>query len=124
MVPPFLRLKKLTVAVDGQDGFNRIPAVNFLWDHSYSNMKSFIFVAAVLKAAAFVSANDLAAMDAPADTWCITYLSTYIAAVTNQGDLSPSAQNSGRLPFAPSIRPTFARNTSVSITRSAMSMNP
>lgn len=94
-------------------------------------MKSFAFIAVVLKVAEAVSANDLAAMKSPADTWCITYLSTYIAAVTNQGDLSPtdrpdnevpSAQNSGRLPFAPSLRPTFARNTSVSITRSAMSM--
>ena len=94
-------------------------------------MKSFIFVAAVLKGAEVVSANALAAMEAPADTYCITYLSTYIAAVTNLGDLSPtdrpgielpSAQNSGRLPFAPSLRPTFGRNTSVSITRSAISM--
>ncbi|KAH7184597.1 uncharacterized protein B0J16DRAFT_383645 [Fusarium flagelliforme] len=75
-------------------------------------MKSFIFLAAVLKAAEFVSANDLPAMEAPADTWCITYL---------PDDEVLSAQNSGRLPFAPSFRPTFARNTSVSITRSAMS---
>ncbi|RBR20342.1 uncharacterized protein FIESC28_05306 [Fusarium coffeatum] len=93
-------------------------------------MKSFIFIATVLNAAEVVSANAFAAMEAPADTWCITYLSTYLAAVTNQGNLSPtdrpgielpSAQNSGRLPFAPSLRPTFARNTSVSITRSALS---
>ncbi|RFN44413.1 hypothetical protein FIE12Z_11349 [Fusarium flagelliforme] len=53
-------------------------------------MKSFIFLAAVLKAA-------------------------------EPDDEVLSAQNSGRLPFAPSFRPTFARNTSVSITRSAMS---
>ncbi|KAJ4026244.1 hypothetical protein NW752_001183 [Fusarium irregulare] len=93
-------------------------------------MKALIFIGTVLRAAQLVSANALAAMEASADTWCVTYLSTYIAAVTNQGDLSPtdrpgielpSAQNSGRLPFAPSLRPTFARNTSTSITRSAMS---
>ncbi|WXC47940.1 hypothetical protein QX201_007656 [Fusarium graminearum] len=93
-------------------------------------MKPFIFIAAVLKVAEVVSANGLAVMETPVDTWCITYLSTYLAAVTNQAGLSPtdrpdnevlSAQSSGRLPFAPSIRPTFARNTSVSITRSTMS---
>ncbi|KAJ4112147.1 hypothetical protein NW768_011726 [Fusarium equiseti] len=84
-------------------------------------MKSFIFISAILKAAEVVSARDLVAMEAPADTWCVTYLSTYIAAVTNQGNEAPSAQNSGRLPFQPSLRPTFARNTSISVTRSALS---
>ncbi|KAH6994677.1 hypothetical protein EDB82DRAFT_556961 [Fusarium venenatum] len=93
-------------------------------------MKAFIFVAALLTAAEAVLAKDLVAVEAPADTWCITYLSTYLATVTNQGDLLPSdasgndgpdAQNSGRLPFAPSLHPTFRRNTSISVTRSAMS---
>ncbi|KAL6915424.1 hypothetical protein FSST1_006919 [Fusarium sambucinum] len=93
-------------------------------------MKAFILIAALLTAAEAVLANDLVAVEAPADTWCITYESTYLATVTNKGDLLPSdesgndepdAQNSGRLPFAPSIHPTFRRNTSISVTRSAMS---
>ncbi|CZS83096.1 unnamed protein product [Fusarium graminearum] len=131
-IAPFLHLRELTVAVDDHVGCNRIPAINrdHSYSHSYSNMKPFIFIAAVLKVAEVVSANGLAVMETPVDTWCITYLSTYLAAVTNQAGLSPtdrpdnevlSAQSSGRLPFAPSIRPTFARNTSVSITRSTMS---
>ncbi|KAF4944113.1 hypothetical protein FSARC_14760 [Fusarium sarcochroum] len=55
-------------------------------------------------------------MEAPADTWCGSLLSSDEADVEQ-----PSAQDSGRLPFAPSLRPTFGRNTSLSTTESAMS---
>lgn len=62
--------------------------------------------------------TDLGEMEV--DSWCVTYVSTYLVPVVDQGDHptieseeeKPAAEDSGRLPFAPSLRPTFARNTS------------
>ncbi|KAF4954225.1 hypothetical protein FSARC_12202 [Fusarium sarcochroum] len=90
-------------------------------------MKSFIFTAAVLGAVGIFSAADQASMEM--DSWCITYLSTYLGPVSNQASALPSAeqeaeepiaQDSGRLPLAPSILPTFRRNTSTSLTQSTL----
>ncbi|KAJ4250241.1 hypothetical protein NW762_012056 [Fusarium torreyae] len=53
-------------------------------------MKVSILVAALTTSVKPVLANDLIAMEAPVDTWCITYLSTYLATITNQGSPLPS----------------------------------
>ncbi|KIL90051.1 hypothetical protein FAVG1_06789 [Fusarium avenaceum] len=91
-------------------------------------MKTHIFVATLLGAVGTFSAPNQASMEM--DTWCITYLSTYLAPVSNQASALPSvdqgaeepiAQESETLPFVPSIRPTFGRNTSVPTTRSTLS---
>ncbi|KAF4989601.1 hypothetical protein FGRMN_9008 [Fusarium graminum] len=80
-------------------------------------MKTLIFAVALLGVTGLCSANDQGEMEM--DTWCVTYVSTYLAPAANQGDgptnepgERPTGQESGRLPFVPSIRPTFAKNTS------------
>lgn len=83
-------------------------------------MKTPAFVIALLGVAGVISMTDLEEMEV--DSWCVTYVSTYLVPVVNQGDRptiepgeeKPAAEDSGRLPFAPSLRPTFARNTSSS----------
>ncbi|EXM19088.1 hypothetical protein RAB80_015027 [Fusarium oxysporum f. sp. vasinfectum] len=88
-------------------------------------MKRHIFFAALLKAVAASSENDLAPREA--ETYCVTYLSTYLAAIPNNngpfssidGDANApdtGDRETGRFPLAPSIRPTFGRNTSIATT--------
>ncbi|KAG5659189.1 hypothetical protein KAF25_000391 [Fusarium avenaceum] len=91
-------------------------------------MKSHILIATLLGAVGTFSAIDQASMEI--DSWCITYLSTYLAPVSNQASALPStkreaiepiAQESRTLPLLPSVRPTFGRNTSVPTTWSTLS---
>ncbi|CAJ0555324.1 Ff.00g053890.m01.CDS01 [Fusarium sp. VM40] len=91
-------------------------------------MKSHILIATLLGAVGTFSAIDQASMEI--DSWCITYLSTYLAPVSNQASvltstereaLEPIAQESRKLPLVPSVRPTFGRNTSVPTTWSTLS---
>ncbi|KAJ4123865.1 hypothetical protein NW765_006909 [Fusarium oxysporum] len=88
-------------------------------------MKRHIFFAALLKAVAASPENDLAPREA--ETYCVTYLSTYLAAIPNDngpfssidGDANApdtGDRETGRFPLAPSIRPTFGRNTSIATT--------
>ncbi|EWY82838.1 hypothetical protein FOYG_14927 [Fusarium oxysporum NRRL 32931] len=88
-------------------------------------MKRHIFFAALLKAVAASPENDLAPREA--ETYCVTYLSTYLAAIPNDngpfssidGDANApdtGDRKTGRFPLAPSIRPTFGRNTSIATT--------
>lgn len=87
---------------------------------THTNMKTLAFVIALLGVTGVISVTDLGEMEV--DSWCVTYVSTYLVPVVNQGDHPtiepgeerPAAEDSGRLPFAPSLRPTFARNTSSS----------
>ncbi|KAF5664272.1 hypothetical protein FHETE_7154 [Fusarium heterosporum] len=88
-------------------------------------MKTLAFGIALLGATSLCSANDQGEMEM--DTWCVTYVSTYLAPVANEGDRptdesgeKSTADNSGRLPFVPSIWPTFAKNTS-SVTQTTSS---
>ncbi|EWG55440.1 hypothetical protein FVEG_13439 [Fusarium verticillioides 7600] len=81
-------------------------------------MKSHIFFAVLLRAVAASSENDLAPREA--ETYCVTYLSTYLAAIPNERPFSSiydapdtEERETGRFPLAPSIRPTFGRNTSI-----------
>lgn len=89
-----------------------------------------IFFAALLKAVATSPENDLAPREA--ETYCVTYLSTYLAAIPNDngpfssigGDANApdtGDRETGRFPLAPSIRPTFGRNTSIATTSTGMS---
>ncbi|KAF5235688.1 hypothetical protein FAUST_6919 [Fusarium austroamericanum] len=84
-------------------------------------MKSRILIASLLGSVGIVVAAGYGQVEV--DTWCITYESTYLVPVFNQGSLS-STKDSGRLPIpiSPSLRPTFANNTS-NPTRSALSTN-
>ncbi|KAF5628129.1 hypothetical protein F25303_10505, partial [Fusarium sp. NRRL 25303] len=88
-------------------------------------MKSYIFFAVLLKGIAASPEQDLAPREA--ETYCVTYLSTYLAAIPNDdrpfssinGDANePDEEDreTGRFPFAPSIRPTFGRNNSLATT--------
>ncbi|KAI7758965.1 hypothetical protein LZL87_009960 [Fusarium oxysporum] len=88
-------------------------------------MKRHIFFAALLKAVAAAPENALAPTEA--ETYCVTYLSTYLVAIPNNngpfssidGDANvpdTGDRETGRFPLAPSIRPTFGRNTSVATT--------
>ncbi|PNP85436.1 hypothetical protein FNYG_01265 [Fusarium nygamai] len=82
-------------------------------------MKRHIFFAVLLKGVAASPDNDLAPREA--ETYCVTYLSTYLAAIpNNDGPFSSiddvpdtGDREAGRFPLAPSIRPTFGRNTSM-----------
>ncbi|KAF5621109.1 uncharacterized protein FTJAE_11450 [Fusarium tjaetaba] len=82
-------------------------------------MKRHILFAVLLKGVAATPEQDLAPREA--DTYCVTYLSTYLAAIpNNEGPFSsmddaPDTEDkeTGRFPLAPSIRPTFGRNTSI-----------
>lgn len=81
-------------------------------------MKNHIFFAVLLRAVAASSENDLAPREA--ETYCVTYLSTYLAAIPNERPFSSiydapdtEERETGRFPLAPSIRPTFGRNTSI-----------
>ncbi|CAF3623891.1 unnamed protein product [Fusarium graminearum] len=82
-------------------------------------MKSRILIASLLGSVGIVVAADYGQVET--DIWCITYESTYLVPVFNQGSLS-STKDSGRLPIpiSPSLRPTYANNTS-NPTRSALS---
>lgn len=82
-------------------------------------MKSRILIASLLGSVGIVVAAGYGQVET--DIWCITYESTYLVPVFNQGSLS-STKDSGRLPIpiSPSLRPTFANNTS-NPTRSALS---
>ncbi|KAH6964885.1 hypothetical protein EDB82DRAFT_528635 [Fusarium venenatum] len=93
-------------------------------------MKTHIFTTTLLGAVGIVTAANQASMDM--DSWCITYLSTYLAPVSNQASALPStkreaeesiATDSRRLPLVPSIPLTFGRNTSTPMTRSILSEN-
>ncbi|KAF5598232.1 hypothetical protein FPCIR_3254 [Fusarium pseudocircinatum] len=85
-------------------------------------MKRHIFFAVLLKGVAATPEQDLAPRQA--ETYCVTYLSTYLAAIPNNDgpfssiDDAPDTadRETGRFPLAPSIRPPFARNTSVATT--------
>ncbi|KAF5696911.1 hypothetical protein FGLOB1_13164 [Fusarium globosum] len=88
-------------------------------------MKSHIFFAVLLKGIAALPEQDLAPREA--ETYCVTYLSTYLAAIPNDdgafssinGDANePEGEDkeAGRFPLAPSIRPTFGRNNSIATT--------
>ncbi|KAF4453671.1 hypothetical protein F53441_3680 [Fusarium austroafricanum] len=83
-------------------------------------MKSRILISTLLGSAGVVSAADLSSVEA--DTWCIAYLSTYLAPVSNQVYLPSTrrelsveesarlpAEEPGRLPIpvAPPLWPTF-----------------
>lgn len=92
---------------------------------SKSTMKSHIFFAVLLKGIAASLEQDLAPREA--ETYCVTYLSTYLAAIPNDdgafssinGDTNePDGEDkeTGRFPLAPSIRPTFGRNNSIPTT--------
>lgn len=85
-------------------------------------MRTLHLAAVVLGAVRAFCASNIGVKPIPADTYCITYMSTYLAPATKQvsslssnkpdlDDSSPSTQHSGRLPFAPSIRPTFGNST-------------
>ncbi|KAF5649026.1 hypothetical protein F52700_846 [Fusarium sp. NRRL 52700] len=88
-------------------------------------MKRHIFLAVLLKGVATSPESDFAPVEA--ETYCVTYLSTYLAAIPNNnepfssidGDANaPDTEDreTGRFPLAPSIRPTFGRNTSIATT--------
>ncbi|KAG5766096.1 hypothetical protein H9Q72_005846 [Fusarium xylarioides] len=88
-------------------------------------MKRHIFFAVLLKGVGASPENDLAPGEA--ETYCVTYLSTYLAAIPKNdgpfssidGDINePDTEDreTGRFPLAPSIRPTFGRNTSIATT--------
>ncbi|KAF5647970.1 hypothetical protein F52700_1184 [Fusarium sp. NRRL 52700] len=68
-------------------------------------MKSHIIVTTVLGASGVLSRADHGAMKL--DTWCVTYLSTYLVPVSNPG------KSTG----ASSLQPTFAGNSSVPVTQ-------
>ncbi|KAF5694765.1 hypothetical protein FDENT_893 [Fusarium denticulatum] len=82
-------------------------------------MKRLIFFAVLLKGVAASAEQDLAPREA--ETFCVTYLSTYLAAIPNNDGPFSSIDNApdtgdretGRFPLPPSIRPTFGRNTSI-----------
>lgn len=93
-------------------------------------MKSHIFFAVLLKGIAAFPEHDLAPREA--ETYCVTYLSTYLVAIPNNDgrfssiDRGPNAldtgdEETGRFPVAPSIRPTFGRNNSIATTRTSRS---
>ncbi|KAG4281981.1 hypothetical protein FPRO06_10885 [Fusarium proliferatum] len=100
--------------------------VTLVTSEALSNtMKSHIFFAVLLKGIAASPEQDLAPREA--ETYCVTYLSTYLAAIpTNDGTVSsingdtngPDEEDreTGRFPLAPSIRPTFGRNNSIATT--------
>ncbi|RGP78866.1 hypothetical protein FLONG3_3065 [Fusarium longipes] len=81
-------------------------------------MRAFTFGVALLGATGLCLASDQGEMDM--DTWCVTYVSTYLAPVANEPGGKPTAQDSSRVPFNPSIRPTFGKNTS-SVVRTSFS---
>ncbi|RSL54648.1 hypothetical protein CEP53_007374 [Fusarium sp. AF-6] len=82
-------------------------------------MKSHVLIAAVLGTIGRVAADDQASVEF--GSLCVTYISTYLAPMSNEGEPSPSknlelerpsSDNTGRLPIAPQIPPTFSRNSS------------
>ncbi|KAG5743364.1 hypothetical protein H9Q70_013928 [Fusarium xylarioides] len=88
-------------------------------------MKRHMFFAVLLKGVAASLEQDLAPREA--ETYCVTYLTTYLAAIPNNDgpfssidgdDDAPETgdRETGRFPLAPSIRPTFGRNTSITTT--------
>ncbi|KAF5228947.1 hypothetical protein FANTH_14376 [Fusarium anthophilum] len=88
-------------------------------------MKIHILFAVLLKGVATSAENDVAPI--AAETYCVTFLSTYLAVIPNNngpfssidGDANVPAtedDETGRFPLAPSIRPTFGRNTSIATT--------
>ncbi|KAF5552679.1 NAD(P)H azoreductase [Fusarium mexicanum] len=88
-------------------------------------MKIQIIFVVLLKRVATSPENDVAPIEA--ETYCVTYLSTYLAAIPNNnwplssidGDanvLDTEDGETGRFPLAPSIRPTFGGNTSIATT--------
>ncbi|CEI41627.1 unnamed protein product [Fusarium venenatum] len=82
-------------------------------------MKKTSIVYALLWSASIVSAADYAPEQ---DTWCITYLSTYLTPVSNQANspaLTRPAEEPGRQPIAPSLKPTFAANISTRRTQAS-----
>ncbi|KAF5582893.1 hypothetical protein FPANT_8350 [Fusarium pseudoanthophilum] len=76
----------------------------------------------LLRAVAASSETDLAPREA--ETYCVTYLSTYLAAIPNNevpfssidDESDTDDRETGRFPLVPSIRPTFGRNTSIATT--------
>ncbi|KAF5239839.1 hypothetical protein FAUST_4725 [Fusarium austroamericanum] len=75
-------------------------------------MKRLAFFCTLLGSASIISGVD----NAPEpDTWCMTYLSTYLVPVYNQASslvMTKPAAESGKQPIAPSLKPTFFGNTS------------
>ncbi|CAF3645133.1 hypothetical protein FGSG_09134 [Fusarium graminearum PH-1] len=75
-------------------------------------MKRLPFFFTLLGSASIISGVD----NAPEpDTWCMTYLSTYLVPVYNQASslvMTKLAAESGKQPIAPSLKSTFFGNTS------------
>ncbi|KAM0371354.1 hypothetical protein ACHAPY_010074 [Fusarium culmorum] len=75
-------------------------------------MKRLAFFYTLLGSASIISAVD----NAPEpDTWCMTYLSTYLVPVYNQASslvMTNPAAESGKQPIAPSLKPAFVGNNS------------
>lgn len=74
-------------------------------------MKRCAFLTALIASKGLALSRDLAAVEA--DTWCVTYLSTYLAEVNAPG---AEKTDTGRDPIPPSVRPTFGGNTSIATT--------
>ncbi|KAH7179049.1 uncharacterized protein B0J16DRAFT_166340 [Fusarium flagelliforme] len=78
-------------------------------------MKSQIPGISLLGAVGAVSAGHYAAVDI--DTWCLTYISTYLVPVSVPGDsLLPTTRNSDAPTTGGSLKPTFGRDTSTQTT--------
>ncbi|OBS19973.1 hypothetical protein FPOA_11696 [Fusarium poae] len=84
-------------------------------------MKTLAFVSTLLGSASVVSAVDYAPKQ---DTWCVTYLSTYLVPVSDQANspvLTRPAEEPSRQPVRPSLEPTFAANISTQQTKASFS---
>jgi hypothetical protein len=68
----------------------------------------------VLGAIGTVSAGHYAAMDV--DTWCLTYISTYLAPVSVPGDSLSTTRNLDAPTTGRSLKPTSGRDTSTQTT--------